>query len=370
MSIAQVEIIPIALPFRERYRTASGELAARSMVVVRIVTDSGATGLGEAVPLSLRGGPTLGQVAAELTTCVPALTGVATDTPAGGDPGEIRGWIWGWLERCRDRGAGPQALAALDVALHDLSGRLCGMPMWRLLGASETRGVRCNASIDAATPERAGALAAELRAAGFETFKVKVGTAGDVERVGAVRDAVGSGPRIRIDANGAWEPAEATRMLDRLDPLEIELSEQPCAELDGLARVRAATAIPIVADESVNSAEEAQRAVAVGACDAVTIKLAKVGGPLEAIRVAAAAPSYLSSALDGPIGIAAAIHTVQALPREGYASGLAHGLATLDMFRSTYAPLDGLFAAEVRPPASPGLGVDLDPRALEEFALR
>jgi L-alanine-DL-glutamate epimerase-like enolase superfamily enzyme len=370
MSIAQVEIIPIALPFRERYRTASGALAARSMIVVRLVTDSGTVGLGEAVPLSLRGGPSLGQVAAELTACVPALTAVETETPCGREPGEIRAWIWDLLGGCRARGAGSQAVAALDIALHDLSGRLSGMPMWRLLGASEMRDVPCNASIDAAAPERAGALAAELRSAGFETFKVKVGTAGDVERVGAVRDAVGPGPRIRIDANGAWTPDEAKAMLDRLDPLGIELSEQPCAELDGLARVRAATEIPIVADESVNSAEEAEQATAVGACDAVTIKLAKVGGPLEALRVAAAAPSYLSSALDGPIGIAAAIHTTQVLPSEGYASELAHGLATLGMFGSTYAPLDGLFAAEVRPPAAPGLGVDVDPRDLEEFALR
>jgi L-alanine-DL-glutamate epimerase-like enolase superfamily enzyme len=370
MSIAQVEVIPIALPFRKRYRTASGELAGRSMVVVRILADSGAVGLGEAVPLSLRGGPGLGQVAAELTTCVPAVTGTETETPERGDAGEIRSWIWDLLERSRGGGVGPQVIAALDIALHDLAGRLSGMPVWRLLGASEVRAVRCNASIDAAAPEPAAALSAELRSDGFETFKVKVGTQGDAERVGAVRDAVGPDPRIRIDANGAWRPEEAAAMLGRLDPLSIELAEQPCAGLEGLASVRGRTTIPIVADESVNSAEEAEAAAEAGACDAVTIKLAKVGGPLEAIRVAAAAPSYLSSALDGPIGIAAAIHTAQALPREGYASGLAHGLATLGMFDATYAPLDGLFAPEVRPPAAPGLGVDVDPRVLEEFALR
>ncbi len=369
MSILRVEVIPIALPFRERYRTASGELSGRSMAVVRIHDRDGAVGVGEAVPLSLRGGPGLGQITAELSDCGPALCGLQTVAAAGGDPAEIRAWIWQGLERARRRRVGPQVIGALDVALHDLAGRLSGLPMWRLLGASNAGEVSCNASIDASEPDLAAAAAERLLRLGFETFKIKVGTDGDHARVEAVRAAVGGRPRIRIDANGAWGPAQATEKLREMEPLAIEFAEQPCAGLPELVEVRGTTPIPIVADESVASAEEAEAAITARACDAVTIKLAKVGGPLEAVRVASLAPSLLSSALDGPIGIAAAIHTAQVMPRGGYAGGFAHGLATLEMFERTYAPSVGLFGASVAPTRHPGHGVEVDPAALREFAL-
>ena len=364
MRIVRVEVIPIDLPFRERYRTATGELSARSMIVVRVHAEGGCTGLGEAVPLSLRGGPGLGAIASELSVCGSALAGIDAAQAASGAPDEIRQWIWGLLGRCRYQGAGPQAIAALDVALHDLAGRLSGLPVWRLLGAAAIREVRCNATLDAGEPERVAAIAAEQRRSGFETFKVKVGVGDDRGRIEAVRAAVGSAARIRVDANGAWEPERATEMLATLEPYGIELAEQPCADLSGLASVRARTAIPIVADESVASAEEARLAIAARACDAATLKLAKVGGPLEALRISAMIPSYLSSALDGPIGIAAAVHTAQALPYGGHAAGFAHGLATLGMFAATYAPSSGLLAPSLQPPRSPGLGIEVDEATL------
>ncbi len=133
--------------------------------------------------------------------------------------------------------------------------------------------------------------------------------------------------------------------------------------------MRARTAIPIVADESASSPADARQLAALGACDAVTIKLAKVGGVLEALRIAAIVPSYLSSALDGPIGIAAALHLAQVLPREGYAARFDHGLATLNMFATAYAPVDGLDGPALLPPSAPGLGVEVDDERLAELRL-
>jgi L-Ala-D/L-Glu epimerase len=369
MRITSLEVIPIALPFRERYRTASGELAARSMLVVRVHAEGGQVGVGEAVPLSLRGGPSLGEIAAELDGCAAMLIDAPSTTLSPTDPASVRIWILGLLGRCRSAGVGPQVRAALDIALHDLAGRITGLPAWRLLGAPILTEVRCNATIDASEPEAAGGLAARQRAAGFETFKVKVGTGSDVERVAAVRRAVGDRARIRIDANGAWPPAEAPARLRELEPYGIELAEQPSPSLQDLALVRAQTAIPIVADESVADLEQARAAIAAGACDAATLKLAKVGGPLEALRIAAVIPAFLSSALDGPIGIAAAIHTAQALPRGGYADRFDHGLATLGMFSRSYAPSAGLLAPSVTPPRAPGIGVEIDEEALQGMRL-
>jgi len=335
------------------------------MVVIRLHTESGHYGIGEAVPLSLRGGAGLDQVASELALCGPALAGSDIAAAASRDPAQIRLWIWEQLTRCRRQRVGPQVIGALDIALHDLAGRLSGLPMWRLLGATSVREIACNASIDARAPQQAAELAAQLRAAGFTTFKVKVGTGDDIERVAAVRSAVGHGIDIRTDANGAWDLREATETLRGMQEHGIELAEQPCGALSDLAELRVRTPIPVVADESVATLEDARKVIAARACDAATLKLAKVGGPLEAIRIAAALPCFLSSALDGPIGIAAAIHTAQALPRGGYAGGLANGLATLGMFESVYARADGLLGPVVVPPRAPGVGVEPDQNALD-----
>lgn len=371
MRISRIETIPVALPFRERYLTATGELAARTMVVVRVHTDSGEVGLGEAVPLSLRGGATLGTVVAELDqSCTLALEGVDASPALTSIPAEIRRWIWELLEGCRRQGAGPQAIAAVDIALHDLAGRVCGLPMWRLLGAPGGREIVCNATLDAREPDSAGALASRQAAAGFRTFKVKVGTGADLERIAAVRAAIPREAHIRIDANGAWSVDHATSVLAELLPCGIELAEQPATGLEAMREVRARTPIPLVADESVASLTDAHAAREARACDAATIKLAKVGGPLQALRIAAALPAYLSSALDGPIGIAAAAHTAQALPEGGFASGLAHGLATLDMFEETYSPTTSMSGPSLYPPRAPGLGVEVDAGALEGLRLR
>jgi L-alanine-DL-glutamate epimerase-like enolase superfamily enzyme len=369
MRIVRLEVIPIALPFGERYRTASGELSAREMAVIKLHTDVGQWGLGEAVPLGLRGGPGLGQIASELAACGAALADADASEVLTRNPVEIRNWIWSLLERCRRQHVAAPVIAALDIALHDLAGRLAGLPMWRLLASSGIRAIHCNATLDAGDPGHVGAIAARQRSAGFATFKVKVGTGEDEARVAAVRRAVGQGSRIRLDANGAWSPIEALEMLGRLDPYLIELVEQPCAGVHELALVRSQTAIPIVADESLTSVEDARALLLARACDAATIKLAKVGGPLEALRIAAILPSYLSSALDGPIGIAAALHTAQALPHGGYAEGFAHGLATLGLFSALYGDPRGLLGPELTPPHATGLGIDVDDAALRELRL-
>lgn len=369
MRIAKLELTPIALPFRETYRTASGELEDRSMIVARLRASSGEVGLGEAVPLSLRGGPDLAQVERELAHCGSLLEGVDAAPAAGGERDAIRGWISSLLDRCRGAGAGAQAVAAIDTALHDLAGQAGDQPVWRLLGARRSTEVRCNATLDASRPDEAARLAAGQLADGFTTYKIKVGTGDDLGRVAAVRQVVGPEAEIRIDANCAWGVDQALEMLARLEDQGLELVEQPCATLAGLAEVRAQTSIPVVADESVSSAEDASAALAAEACDAATLKLAKVGGSLAALRIAERLPSYLSSALDGPIGIAAAIHTCQALPAAGAAAGFAHGLATLGMFSATYASTDGLLAARVSPPESAGLGIEVDEAALEELRI-
>jgi muconate cycloisomerase len=158
--------------------------------------------------------------------------------------------------------------------------------------------------------------------------------------------------------------------LAAMEPFGLELAEQPAGDLEELAVVRSQTAIPIAADESVADPADAKRAIELDACHLATVKLAKAGGIGPARSIARVLPVYVSSALDGPVGIAAAAHLVQALWDAGASADLAHGLATQLLFADTVASAecelrDGLLHL----PEGPGLGIEIDEQALERHRL-
>jgi L-alanine-DL-glutamate epimerase-like enolase superfamily enzyme len=358
MRLERLELVPYTLPFREPYVTARGELRERELLLVRMI-GAGAEGLGEAAPLALRGGPGIEQIARELReACWPLLqqSEIAPER------------IWAALAACRGRGISLQTLAAVDIALHDLVAKLLGVPLWRLLGAESAVAVRCNATLPAGNPASLARLAERWAERGFRTFKLKVGIAGDLRQLSTVREALGPQARIRVDANEAWGTTEAVTKLKEMEAHRIELAEQPVAGLEEMARVGREVLIPLAADESVVEARDARRAVELRACQLATVKLAKTGGISAALQVADELPVYLSSALDGPVGIAAAVHAAQALPREGPAAELAHGLATAELFEGTVAArqleLDG---DSLLPCEEPGLGVEIDLAALQSM---
>jgi L-alanine-DL-glutamate epimerase-like enolase superfamily enzyme len=316
------------------------------MVLLRLRDEDGVIGLGEAVPLSLRGGATLGDVVGELEE---------------------------WAEHREVGGLSAPARCAVEVALMDLRERRGGE------GAGKGEGdvaLPCNASLVAGPPQGVAAQAERWAQSGFTTFKLKLGaeTASeadnrlrlrsrdrDVAQVRAVREAVGPVAWIRVDANEAWDVETAKETLAALEPLGIELAEQPVAGLEAMAELAAATSIPLAADESVTSLAEAEEAVAKGACAYTGIKLSKVGGPEEALAIAGVLPAYVTSALDGPVGIAAAARVAASVGGE-----LAHGLATQPLFASTIAEVEcELRQGGLHLPPGPGLGVEIDEQALE-----
>jgi L-alanine-DL-glutamate epimerase-like enolase superfamily enzyme len=341
--------------------TARGRLERRELLLLRLHSQTGEVGLGEAAPLSLRGGPALGEIARDLgERCRPLVEGWEVDP---------RDWA-APARACAELGVSPQALAAVEIAVLDLAGKLTGHPAWEVLGAQDARPVPCNATLSAGDPHAVAERARAWAERGFRTFKLKVGANGDIEQVAAVREALGPQAVIRIDANAAWSEEQAVARLRELEPLGIELAEQPAASLAGMAEVRSSVNVAVAADESITSAGDAREAVALEACDAATVKIAKVGG-LEAARaVGEVLPVYLSSALDGPVGIAAAAHLAQVIPRVGLAAGLAHGLATAELFGDTIASVAcDVQAAALIPSDAPGLGVEIDERALERLRL-
>lgn len=345
MKLASVEVVPYALPFEQPYVTAAGTLARREMVLLRLRGVDGLVGLGEAVPLSLRGGAGLEQVVGE-------LQGLAE---------------FDRLNEAQLQAAGlsPPSRCAALTALLDLRGRRAASE--RDAPPSSGPPVRCNATLVAGDPATVATEAERWAADGFSSFKLKLGTGDDVALVRTVRDAVGPRARIRVDANGAWDVETAKRILTELEPYEVELAEQPVASAEEAAEVAASTSIPLAADESVESRTDAERVTATGAFAMTGIKLSKVGGPEPALEIAEVLPAYLTSALDGPVGIAAALQVAQSLGDLGRTAGesLAHGLATQRLFASTIAATGCELRGEMLHPApGPGLGIEIDDAAL------
>ncbi len=368
MKITAVETVPYALPFRSDYVTSRGALQRREIVLVRLRTDEGVEGLGEAVPMTLRGGENLARVERALRRSTRRLGRLDPSEMAGDEPLEAA--IDAFIHVAAGRRLAGPAAAALEMAIFDLAGKLSGQPVWRLLRGERSTPVLCNATLAAGPPALVAERAERWAADGFRTFKLKLGIGEDLEQVRAVRDAVGPGARIRVDANGAFSAEEAIRLLATLETLGIELAEQPCASLRDLAAVSAAASIPVAADESVASPKDAERAVEANACELATAKLSKVGGIGASGAIAGKLPTYLSSALDGPVGIAAAAHAAQAIYRTAEDPRLAHGLATQALFESTVAArectLDDGF---LQLPEGDGLGVELDEDALARYRL-
>jgi o-succinylbenzoate synthase len=354
MRLEEIEVIPYSLPFREPYITARGEIHERKLILVRI-RGEGLEGWGETAALSLRGGIGIDQIATEIRErCWPGLLDGEVDPKR----------IWSSIARCRNRGASPPAVAAVDIAVHDLVGRATDQPVWRLLGAAEASPVTCNATLPAANPSESRRLAEEWASEGFRTFKLKVGVPGDVTQVATVRQTLGDAVEIRVDANGAWSVDDATDRLEALTRHRIELAEQPVGTFEQMVELRGRVDVRVAADESLVSPFDARRAKELGACDVAAVKVAKVGGLGASLEIAETMPSYLSSSLEGPVGITAAAHAVQALRYRGGDAAVAHGLATERLFSATIGRGAVADRDHLRLADAPGLGVEIDEEAL------
>ncbi len=337
----KLRIESIEARLRAPFVSGHGSVSVRELLLVELEAADGQRGHGEAAPLASYDGTSLEDVRAALESCRAILAG-ADRAP----PPQV-------IARCAEVVLLPQALAALDLALWDLAGRRVGMPAWRLLGEAVTapEPVRVNWTLSAA--DRSGAVeeTARARTAGFDTLKAKVAIGDDPGRLAAIRAFAGPDMLIRIDANGAWTPIEAQASLWALEPIGIEFCEEPVAGVEQIRALAADTDIPLALDES--GADPA--ALTDRACALMCLKISRSGGLSGLLETARRARSagyevFLASTLDGPLGIAAALHAAAVL-RPGRASGLA----TLSMFCDRQDPLPPA-AGRIAVPSGPGLG--------------
>lgn len=332
------------LQLAEPLRSATVEVRERVLMQLSLSDAAGAVGYGEAAPLPGYDAVNVARVARALERYRDALAGCA---------GLAREAL---LERCRRADALPQALAAVDLALWDREGRLRGAPVASLLSERPAASVAVNATIGAVGAPDAEAQARAARDEGYGCVKLKVGTDDDRERVRAARHGAGGEMALRLDANGAWTVPQAAAAIDELLPARLELVEEPVHGLAAIRELRVRTRARIAIDET--AAEPG--ALGSGAADAVCLKISRCGG-ISALVAAArdvrasGADAYLASTLDGPLGIAAALHAAAALAAD---APLAHcGLATLGRFAELEHPLAPR-AGAIAVPSGPGLGVE------------
>lgn len=362
MRIASLETFPVRLPLKPERRmiSALGRHDESDFVLLRLTTDDGQIGVGEATVTAIWSGETVwGTTALINEVLAPVLVGC--------DPADIDE-----IARRMDAVAYYNwfAKAAVEMACWDVVGRAAGQPLYDLLGgACRPLTIRNRFSIGGYTPEVAAERARERVAAGFDTIKVKVGLVPeiDVARVTAVRAAIGPDVALMIDANGGWNEAQALWCLERLIGLNLTLVEQPLPRGDysGLRRIRQQTGCKILADESCFDEVHARELIEQGCCDVLSLYPGKQGGIAKARRIAAYAaehqiPCSIGSNLEWDVGAAAMLQFIVSSPNmqidkyPGDCLGpFYHEVSIAKNPLQIEGPLTTLHSA-------PGLGIDVD----------
>jgi o-succinylbenzoate synthase len=355
----------LQIPFRRPFPTATGMWLERDTWLIRLVDSDGRIGLGEAVLE-----PVTGEVAETI------LAALIREAAEGATDGRLPS-----LAELELHGAPGRSLnAALESALLDL-GRVGGLPDF----APDGDGVGVNATIPSVGSAAAAEAARQSVESGFMTLKIKAGAEREtevlVERVRAIRTAVGPDVRLRLDVNGAWDLATAKDRLEAVTHFDIEYVEQPLAahDIEGLAELRRRVTVPVAADEAAESVRAVRALLEADAVDVLVVKPARVGGPAAVAEIAERAaergvPVVISTLFETGVGIAAALVMAAGLPDvvgPRWTDPLDHGLATAglldhDLLRTPLVVADGRMRAPCDP-GSGGLGIILDDRAVDRF---
>ena len=316
MGIQQIEVYPVTLAYKETFRIAPGASTESHNVIVKIVTDYGVVGWGEASPSERVTGETAETVIKILNRIAPKLIGLCP-LRIEQDVEVMDSIVEG----------NPAAKAAVDIALHDILGKTGRKPLFMLMGGYRTE-VLTDITLGIKSPKEMAEDAVKAVNKGFKALKVKVGVnpPEDVERIKRIREAIGDNVQIRIDANQGWTPKQAIEVLNKIEKFNIQFAEQPVPSEDikGLMEVKKKSPIPIMADESVHSPEDAMRLIQAEAVDLINIKLMKSGGILKARKIAAIAeaariPCMIGCMGESEIGIAAGAHLAAAVKNIQYA---------------------------------------------------
>lgn len=315
MKITGIETIPVNVPIHPERVTVGGRgtHSESPFLILQVHTDEGISGLGEVSCTPLWSGE-------DQVSATQFIRTILEPQLEGHDP------------LCRTHLAtlmatvlanNPFTRAGVEMALWDIAGKAVGLPVYQLLGGAVRDTIRTKYSVSGVEPLKAAALATWAMEQGFTAMKVKVGIhpEADLERVRAVRKAVGPEVLLGVDANGGWDPSTAVQMVQRLEPLDIAFIEQPVppGDMRWMARVRGVAKVPVIADESISTTQDALSMIAHDGADVFSVYVGMGGGIGEAAAVSTVAHAArlqctVGSNLELGIAQAAMIHLAIALP--------------------------------------------------------
>jgi o-succinylbenzoate synthase len=364
VKITRIEAFPLALPLAKPFSIALGTTTHTFHVIVRITTDNGLTGYGEGATWHVVYGYDQHSMMWSIERhFAPAIVGM--------DPFDMERII-STMDRVLP--GNHMAKAGIEIACQDLRGKALGIPLFRLLGGRVTDPVEVVAVIDIVPPEEAAQTALEAVQGGYRFIKIKVGidVKEDVERVAAVRKAVGPDFLLRVDGNQGYDRAEATGACRAFEELGLQWIEQPLPDWDieGLAALAREFSTPIALDESIYGVHDVYRVARAQAADVINIKVPKCGGITNALKIANAAeamgiPCFLGGCIESGVGTAAALHFAACCPNLRAGVEMAGSAVFEDDILAEPLILEH---GKTELPQGAGIGVQPDPDKLAHYS--
>jgi len=366
MKITKVEAIPFGVPIRD-FADAYTGFTTSNAVLVKIYTDDGTIGFGEACAWEPEFyGETLESVTSTIEKYVAARI-------IGQDPLNIN-CIMAIIDANLARIT--CAKEGVDLALHDLVGKILNVPVYTLLGGCFRDEIPVASEIGIDTPEAMAQNALDVLKIGFKVIKIKGSDDMplDIKRIKAVREAVGDNVGLRLDPNAAWTTIGTIKVMKQVEDCDLQLLEQPIpgGDLKGMAHIRNSIGIPLMADESIWTPQDVIRIAEYGAADILNIKIAKscglaLGKKIEAVAESVGLPCIAGTEIEPGFSLAAKLHFAASMKIHPLASEFTElSLLKENVLKHKFEVKDGC----IKVPDGPGLGVELDEDVFERLIIK
>jgi o-succinylbenzoate synthase len=364
MKIVEVEAFPVSLPLKKPFTIALGTMTHSTHAVVRITTDEGVVGYGEASTWHV----VYGYDQHELVWAIDRYLGPAVK---GMEVTEMEA-ILARMDAVLPKNL--MAKAGVEIACQDARAKALGASLSHLIGGRLKDPLEVIEVVDIVPHEEAASMAIRHMESGFRCLKIKIGLSpkDDIERVRIVREAVGPDIRIRIDGNQGYDRATALKVCQAMERFDLQWIEQPLPDwdLEGMAMLAQAIHTPIAVDESLYTLQDVYKIAKAKAADVINIKVAKCGGITNSLKIAHAAramgiPCFLGGCIETGVGTAAALHFGSCSPNLFSALEIAgSGPFTDDIIEEPFVAVRGA----VRLPSGPGLGIVVNEEKLRHYS--